>query len=365
MLLIACCCRYCSYAPLLAALDAARKSLNDAGAHAYMFECVTPTVLHEFCNVSAPQPSQLYINCNTMYVFIKGNTLLPLIHCNTMHVLRLTPPTSARTFLFYTSHTLDWSPLLLQWTPRHSMHDCFGSTLAAVAMVDVAVDRLQALQAAASAPSSSSSSSTPAPAPGLLPVPHLENFLNVAAFRGDAPKAGASIGVDTAIGDTTEDDPDLQLPSKTPALSSAAKSRVWGRVAASVKKTKNAKQIPHDCGVYASHAPPALHFCSILRSFPRCIFVTSCRSYALSFSYRTPSLDDPCVTMALRDRAFLMELTSGFRWVCVCVCVCACAPTQLTRCSRNLCGLTRRPCVTVACPTQHIWQRCGGVSILN
>ena len=262
---------YCSYPPLLAALENARKSLNDSGKSLYI-------------------PTLQSVN-TTALMCPQSNTVL-----------------AARTFLFYTSHTLDWSPLLLQWSHRHSMHDALGNTLAALAIVDVAMDRLQALQASAAAAAS------PTAVPGTLPVPHLENFLNVAAFRGDVPKAGSSISADSAIGDITDDDPDLQLQPKTPALSSA-KSRAWGRVASSVKKTKNAKQIPHDCGMYA-----------------------------LSFSYRTPSLDDPCVSMALSDRAFLMELTSGFR---------------------NLCGLTRRPCVTGACPTQHIWQRCQPVLVLN
>jgi hypothetical protein len=181
------------------------------------------------------------------------------------------------------------------------MYDALGLTLAAVAMVDVAVDRLQELQ--------SSASSSPI---GTLPISHLENFLNVAAFRGDSIKPTSSIGHDSVLGDTNEDDSDLQQAAAKP---SATKSRAWGRVSIAVKKTKNVKQIPHDCGMYA-----------------------------LSCSYRTPSLDDPCVSMALSDRAILLELTSGFK---------------------NLCGMTRRPCVTVACPTQHIWQKCQPVLVLS
>jgi hypothetical protein len=215
---------------------------------------------------------------------------------------------TARILLFYTSHTLDWSPLLLQWSSRHGMQDVLGGTLTAVAMIDVALDRLQALQSSASLHTSSASDT------GVLPVSHLENFLNVAAFRGDSGMAGVAINADSAIGDTTEDDADTPQSAPKPSLSTA-KSRTWGRVTAAVKKTKNVKQIPHDCGIYA-----------------------------LVFSYRTPSLDDPGVLMALGDRAILLELTSSFR---------------------NLCGLTRRPCVTVACPTQHIWQKCQPVLVLN
>jgi hypothetical protein len=119
--------------------------------------------------------------------------------------------------------------------------------------------------------------------------------------------------MDSAIGDTIEDDAEAQT-SSIPLIPSS-KSRTWGRVTAAVKKTKNVKQLPHDCGIYA-----------------------------LSFSYRTPSLDDPDVSMSLKDRAVLMELTSGFK---------------------NLCGLSRRPCVTVACPTQHIWQKSQPVLVLK
>jgi hypothetical protein len=117
------------------------------------------------------------------------------------------------------------------------MYDALGLTLAAVAMVDVAVDRLQELQ--------SSASSSPV---GTLPISHLENFLNVAAFRGDSIRPTSSIGHDSVIGDTDEDDSDLQQAATKP---SAAKSRAWGRVSIAVKKTKNVKQIPHDCGMYA------------------------------------------------------------------------------------------------------------------
>lgn len=189
------------------------------------------------------------------------------------------------------------------------MHDALGSALTAVATLDIAVDRLQTLQSSASSSAVSTISAS-----GCLPVAHLENFLNVAAFRGDAAKAGSAISVDATIGDTTEDDAETQQSAPKPSLSSS-KLRTWGRVAAAVKKTKNVKQIPQDCGLYA-----------------------------LSFSYRTPSLDDPDVSMALADRAVLMEFTSGFK---------------------NLCGLSRRPCVTVACPTQHIWQRSQPVLVLN
>jgi hypothetical protein len=210
---------------------------------------------------------------------------------------------SARTFLFYSSHSLDWTPLLLQWSPRYSMYDALGSALTAIALVDVAVDRLQELQSYA-----------PASTLGTLPISHLENFLNVAAFRGDAIKPASSIGHDAVIGDTNEDDSDMQHGAAKSSVATA-KSRGWGRVTVAVKKTKNVKQIPHDCGIYA-----------------------------LSCSFRTPSLDDPGVTMALSDRAILMELTSGLK---------------------HLCGLTRRPCVTVACPTQHIWQKCQPVLVMN
>jgi hypothetical protein len=188
------------------------------------------------------------------------------------------------------------------------MHDALGGTLTAVAMIDVAMDRLQALQSSASLHGSTASET------GVLPISHLENFLNVAAFRGDATQAGVAIRVDSVLGEATEDDTDAFQSASKLSLS-AAKSRTWGRVASAVKKTKNVKQIPHDCGIYA-----------------------------LAFSYRTPSLDDPSVFMALGDRAILMELTSAFR---------------------NLSGLTRRPCVTVACPTQHIWQKCQPVLVLN
>lgn len=190
------------------------------------------------------------------------------------------------------------------------MHDIFGLALMAVATLDMAIDRLQTLQSWASSASLIPSITST----GSLPVPHLENFLNVAAFRGDTSKAGSAISMDSTIGDTTEDDADIQQSAPKPSLSSS-KSRVWGRVTAAVKKTKNVKQLPYDCGVYA-----------------------------LSFSYRTPSLDDPDVSMALTDRAVLMELTSSFK---------------------NMCGLSRRPCVTVACPTQHIWQKCQPVLVLN
>ncbi len=262
------CSAYCTHAPLLVALEQARKTINDAGARHQSDSCMLISFYPASYNVFP-----------------------------------------ARTFLFYTSHELDWSPLLQQWSSRHSMHDALGGTLTAVAMVDVAIDRLQSLQLSASSSRVLTSSTT-----GILPVSHLENFLNVAAFRGDAAKAGITINMESAIGDTTEDDHDSNQSTSKLSLSSA-KSRTWGRVVAAVKKTKNVKQIPQDCGIYA-----------------------------LAFSYRTPSLDDPDVVMALGDRATLMEFTSGFK---------------------NMCGLSRRPCATVACPTQNIWQKCQPVLVLN